>query len=77
MGDNINPAALGTEDAARYMSISTPTFRIHVAPDLRPAIIGARKVWLRQDLDQWLERATGRRPDAETAIPQNPLDALM
>ncbi|WP_317135205.1 helix-turn-helix transcriptional regulator [Nguyenibacter vanlangensis] len=74
----MTPRALGTDEAARYLSLSRETFRKHVAPDIRPIHIGRRIVWLREDLDLWLDRAAGKEVVAEPmAKRQNPLDALL
>lgn len=77
MGDVITPRALGTDDASRYISVSRETFRKHVAPGIRPIRIGSRILYLREDLDVWLDRAAGKNSTSEPAITTNPLDALL
>lgn len=72
------PRGLGAEDAARHMGISSTLFRQRVAPEIRPAQIGTRKIWLREDLDAWLDRAVGRQANAATLpIADNPLDSVL
>jgi len=76
MGD-VMPRAYSTDDAARYMSLSRETFRKHVAPGIRPARVGSRVLWLREDLDVWLDRAAGKDAISPSPEMKNPLDACL
>ncbi len=59
------PRSMGLELAAAYVGLSPSTFRAQVdrsgstAP--QPiALTAGRRVWLKEDLDAWLDRAAGR-----------------
>lgn len=63
------PRGMKETHAAAYLGLSTTTFRQVVVPAV-PAIrvTPGRIVWLREDLDAWLDARAGRRPvDAPAA----------
>ncbi len=63
------PRLLSREQAAAYVGLSVNSFKIRVGrefPD--PKIIGARKLWDRRQLDEAVDRLTGRAHDARGAI---------
>lgn len=61
------PRSMSVELAAAYVGLSPSAFRAQVdrpgstAPQPIPLTQG-RRVWLREDLDAWLDRAAGRAP---------------
>lgn len=55
------PRGLGEELAAAYVGLSPSTFRAQIAPLIPPVrLTKGRQVWLREDLDAWLDRQAGR-----------------
>jgi hypothetical protein len=55
------PRGMSVEVAARYLSVSVSTFRRAVGVDVPPVhITPGRIVWLREDLDRWLDARAGR-----------------
>jgi hypothetical protein len=50
------PAAMQKVEAANYLGIHPSTFDRHVRRELRCVYIGEIRVWLRDDLEGWLER---------------------
>ncbi len=79
------PRGLSEDLAAAYVGVSASTFRAYVIPDVQEVwVTPGRKVWLREDLDRWLD---GRKrpidapagasdaPPAETPDASNPIAA--
>ena len=59
------PRALRAEQAALYVGLSTSTFLAQVAPAVPPVKLTVRRqVWLREDLDRWLDMRAGRAGSA-------------
>jgi predicted DNA-binding transcriptional regulator AlpA len=59
------PRGLPVEEAARYIGLSVSTLRAEVIAGRAPKPIRLtrrRLVWLREDLDAYLDRAAGRSP---------------
>jgi excisionase family DNA binding protein len=55
--EKIIPAAVSVMGAAQYLSISRPTlYRLMNTGDLRSGWIGRRRIILKRDLDDFLER---------------------
>lgn len=55
------PRGLSEPLAAAYVGLSESTFRAQVIPEVKPvALTKGRQVWLREDLDAWLDRKAGR-----------------
>lgn len=53
----VQPAALGREDAARYLALSLTTFELLVRERSIPQprqLAGRRVAWIRAELDEWL-----------------------
>lgn len=65
--------------AADYVGLSFSTFRREWSEGRAPTpvhLTPGRQVWLREDLDQWLDRKAGRLNDPRTSRPQHGKDAL-
>jgi predicted DNA-binding transcriptional regulator AlpA len=65
--------------AADYVGLSFSTFRREWSEGRAPApvhLTPGRQVWLREDLDQWLDRKAGRLNDPGASRPQPGKDAL-
>ena len=65
--------------AADYVGLSFSTFRREWSESRAPApvhLTPGRQVWLREDLDQWLDRKAGRLNDPDASRPQNRQDDL-
>ncbi|KAA5609133.1 hypothetical protein F1189_25850 [Rhodovastum atsumiense] len=59
------PRGLSEDLAAAYVGLSSSTFRREVGAGRAPASVRltpGRQVWLREDLDAWLDRLAGRAP---------------
>ncbi len=57
------PRAMGEDLAAAYVALSPATLRRRVQANDAPTPIQlteGRRVWLREDLDAWLDRKAGR-----------------
>jgi predicted DNA-binding transcriptional regulator AlpA len=66
------PRGLREEWAAEYVGLSVATFRREVAEHRAPApvrLTPGRQVWLKQDLDGWLDQKACRVP---ASAAQNP-----
>lgn len=66
------PRGLREELAAEYVGLSVPTLRREVAAGRAPKptrLTRGRQVWLRDDLDAWLDRMAGRAPASAAADP--------
>ena len=49
--------------AAAYLGLSVSRFQACVASEVTPINITARlRIWVREDLDAWLDRRAGRMP---------------
>lgn len=71
------PRGLPAEDAARYVGFSTSGFRSIVAKEVPPVRLTERRVvWLRDDLDRWLDQRAGRKPDNQDLLTDS-LDAAI
>jgi predicted DNA-binding transcriptional regulator AlpA len=65
--------------AADYVGLSSSTFRREWSEGRAPGpvhLTPGRQVWLREDLDQWLDRKAGRLNDPGVSRPQHGKDAL-
>ena len=58
--------ALGLQEAAQSLGVSTDYFKEHIAPDLRIVRRGRRKLIPTTELDRWLDEA------ATYALPPDP-----
>jgi predicted DNA-binding transcriptional regulator AlpA len=66
------PRALREEWAALYCGMSPTLFRERVVPEVPPVRLSPGRIaWLREDLDDWLDRRAGRAP----ASGDNPWDS--
>lgn len=55
------PRALRVDLAAAYVGLGETTFREIVAPEVPSVRLTEKRiVWLRDDLDRWLDRRAGR-----------------
>lgn len=66
------PRGLREVDAAYYVGLSVSTFRREVGAGHIPAAVRlteARKIWLRDDLDRYLDAKAGRVPASEDINP--------
>jgi hypothetical protein len=75
------PRGMSEGLAAAYVGISVSSLRTEVLAGRAPAavwITKGRKIWLREDLDAWLNRAAGRPGSTYPIVPEpeNPLDAF-
>ena len=71
------PRAMSEEVAAYYLSLSVSSFRTEVACKRAPQPIWLtmkRKAWLKDDLDAWLDRRSGRTPSTEDDEWQRAID---
>jgi hypothetical protein len=49
--------------AAAYLGLSVSRFQAVVAPEVEPITVSQRvRIWVREDLDEWLDRKRGRVP---------------
>ncbi|MGS0647987.1 helix-turn-helix transcriptional regulator [Komagataeibacter melomenusus] len=72
------PRGLRLEQAATYVGLSATTFLAQVAPDVPPVRLTVkRKVWLRDDLDRWLDARAGRAPSAGASRSQDEYEKMM
>lgn len=63
------PRGMREEDAAYYVGVSPSTFRAQVKPEVPPVpLTQGRQVWLREDLDAYLDRKAGR----DATLRENP-----
>jgi predicted DNA-binding transcriptional regulator AlpA len=65
--------------AADYVGLSFSTFRREWSEGRAPGpvhLTPGRQVWLREDLDRWLDRKAGRLNDPGASRPQHGKDAL-
>ena len=64
------PRGLPAPAAAYYIGFSVTSFRAHVAPVVPAVRISpGRLVWLREDLDRWLDGRRGSLPAPENLDP--------
>ena len=64
------PRGLPAKTAAYYVGFSVTSFRAHVAPQVPAVRISpGRLVWLREDLDRWLDGRRGSLPAPENLDP--------
>jgi predicted DNA-binding transcriptional regulator AlpA len=59
------PRGMKEQLAAYYVGLAATTFRKEVTEDRAPKPIrltGGRQVWLKDDLDKWLDQAAGKKP---------------
>lgn len=57
----VTPRCMPIATAAQYVGISISSFRAIVAQDVRPIYMSPRRpVWLREDLDAWINNKAGR-----------------
>lgn len=60
------PAAMREDRAAAYLDVSAMFFRARIAPGIRSVRPSGRVVlYLRRDLDRWLDRMAGTAPASE------------
>jgi len=64
------PRGLPAPEAAYYLGLGVTSFRAHVAPVV-PAVrlTPGRLVWLREDLDAWIDRQRGTMQASEDIDP--------
>jgi predicted DNA-binding transcriptional regulator AlpA len=53
----IEPRLLPRKLAAAYCGVSEATFTTYIVPYVPPVTIGAKLLWDRKSIDQWLDRA--------------------
>lgn len=59
------PRGLSADDAARYVGFSTSGFRSVVAKEVPAVRLTERRViWLKDDLDRWLDRKAGKQAES-------------
>ena len=66
--------------AAAYVGLSFSTFRREWREGRAPGpvrLTAGRQVWLRDDLDRWLDRKAGRPKHTDVFSPRRGLDALV
>lgn len=64
------PRAMGAALAAAYLDIAELTFHKRVATEVRSVrITPGRVVWLREDLDRWLDAKAGCVPASAEVNP--------
>ena len=76
----LEPAGLSREDAAAYVGIGVDTFSVAVREGRAPAaraISSRRVVWLRKELDAWLDSLSiaDNLPPPNTGYKKNRMEA--
>ncbi|CAM2754926.1 hypothetical protein CFR75_06270 [Komagataeibacter xylinus] len=72
------PRGLRVEQAALYVGLSVSTFLAQVAPQVPPVKLTVRRqIWLREDLDRWLDVRAGRTGAAREELGGNAYEQLM
>lgn len=66
------PRGMPEREAAYYVGLSASTFRREVAAGTAPSPVRmtkGRQVWLREDLDRWLDAKAGRAAPSASGNP--------
>lgn len=72
------PRGLREEQAAHYVGLSVSSFRSYVVADVPPVkITPGRNIWLRDQLDAWLNRRAGIAPATSAASKYNDYEQIM
>jgi hypothetical protein len=63
----VTPRLLNRQQAAEYCGVCVTTFMTHVAPQVGPVEIGAKRLWDVRKLDRWIDALSVGMPEPAQA----------